>query len=81
VAAKVATCVSDRVWGGVSLSLMREIQIMRRLENHPQIVKMLDVLTDEKGLPVIIMEYCSSSLGQLLQSDDHPLVVGEVRKC
>ena len=55
---------------------MREIQIMRRLADHKNIVNMIEVISSQKGEPIIIMEFCNCSLLELLMSDQHQLVMG-----
>ena len=61
----------------VPLSLIREINIMRQLR-HKNLVQLVEVVASAKGNPIIIMEECTCSLEQVLQSSQHPMVMPEV---
>lgn len=64
--------------GGFPLSLLREICILKRLQ-HDNIVKIHEVAATPGGDPLIVMEYCQSSLLELLNSRGHDLSFSEVK--
>jgi len=78
VACKVASKHEDPVLRGFPLSLIREISIMRQL-NHDAVVRMIEVVASKDGAPIIVMEYCQASLLELLQSESHALMMGEIK--
>lgn len=78
VAVKVTTKLEDPILGGFPLSLLREICILKRLR-HDSIVKIHEVAQTPSGDPLIVMEYCQSSLLELLNSRGHDLSFSEVK--
>eukprot|EP00397_Hematodinium_sp_SG-2012_P042180 GEMP01046599.1.p1 GENE.GEMP01046599.1~~GEMP01046599.1.p1 ORF type:complete len:269 (+),score=37.28 GEMP01046599.1:37-843(+) len=78
VACKVASKLEDPVLQGFPISLIREISIMRQLK-HESICRMIEVVASKNGSPIIVMEYCQASLLELLQSEQHALMMGEVK--
>jgi len=78
VAVKVTTRLEDPMLGGFPLSLLREICILKRLK-HDNIVKIHEVAATPQGDPLIVMEYCQSSLLELLNSRGHDLSFSEVK--
>eukprot|EP00747_Dinoflagellata_sp_TGD_P212881 gnl/TRDRNA2_/TRDRNA2_85920_c0_seq1.p1 gnl/TRDRNA2_/TRDRNA2_85920_c0~~gnl/TRDRNA2_/TRDRNA2_85920_c0_seq1.p1 ORF type:complete len:564 (+),score=141.04 gnl/TRDRNA2_/TRDRNA2_85920_c0_seq1:70-1761(+) len=78
VAVKVTSRNEDPVLGGFPLSLLREIGILRKL-SHDNIVKIHEVSKTAAGDPLIVMEFCQSSLQELLNSRKHGLSFSEVK--
>lgn len=78
VAVKVTTRQEDPILGGFPLSLLREICILKKLK-HENIVQILEVAQTPSGDPLIVMEYCQSSLLELLNSRGHDLSFSEVK--
>mmetsp|Transcript_108493 Transcript_108493/g.188372 ORF Transcript_108493/g.188372 Transcript_108493/m.188372 type:complete len:555 (+) Transcript_108493:80-1744(+) len=78
VAVKVTSRKEDPILGGFPLSLLREICILKRLK-HENIVQILEVAQTPTGEPLIVMEYCQSSLLELLNSRKHDLSFSEVK--
>mmetsp|Transcript_17771 Transcript_17771/g.39143 ORF Transcript_17771/g.39143 Transcript_17771/m.39143 type:complete len:479 (-) Transcript_17771:49-1485(-) len=77
-ACKVCDKTTDPILGGFPLSVLREIEILKRC-CHPNIVKLVEVVATNKGDPIIVMELCQSSLQELLQDDDCHLSFSEVK--
>mmetsp|Transcript_64302 Transcript_64302/g.153344 ORF Transcript_64302/g.153344 Transcript_64302/m.153344 type:complete len:556 (+) Transcript_64302:69-1736(+) len=78
VAVKATTRSEDPVLGGFPLSLLREISILRRLQ-HENIVSIHEIAVDKSGNPLIVMEFCESSLLELLNSRSHDLSLSELK--
>lgn len=78
VAIKTTARAEDPVLGGFPLSLIREIMILKRCQ-HENIVKIHEVAQTPSGEPLIVMEYCQSSLLELLNSRQHGLSFSEVK--
>lgn len=78
VAVKVTSRMEDPILGGFPLSLLREICILKRLK-HDNIVKIFEIAATPSGDPLIVMEYCQSSLLELLNSRQHGLSFSEVK--
>jgi serine/threonine protein kinase len=80
VAVKQTSRKEDPVWQGFPLSLLREIAILRSCK-HPSIVQLHELWHPPSGDPLMVMEYCQSSLLELLnsRSHDHNLSFSEVK--
>mmetsp|Transcript_13857 Transcript_13857/g.31136 ORF Transcript_13857/g.31136 Transcript_13857/m.31136 type:complete len:549 (+) Transcript_13857:73-1719(+) len=78
VAVKATTRSEDPVLGGFPLSLLREINILRRLQ-HDNIVRIHEIALNSKGEPLIVMEFCQASLLELLNSRQHDLSLSELK--
>eukprot|EP00746_Dinoflagellata_sp_MGD_P009516 gnl/MRDRNA2_/MRDRNA2_119379_c0_seq1.p1 gnl/MRDRNA2_/MRDRNA2_119379_c0~~gnl/MRDRNA2_/MRDRNA2_119379_c0_seq1.p1 ORF type:complete len:572 (-),score=129.77 gnl/MRDRNA2_/MRDRNA2_119379_c0_seq1:10-1725(-) len=78
VAVKVLSRKDDPVLEGFPLTLLREIGIMRMM-THPNIVQLNEVVWAPNGDPLVIMEYCQSSVLELMQSKKHGLSFAEVK--
>lgn len=78
VAVKVTSRKEDPIMGGFPLSLLREIAILRSLK-HENIVQLHELAATPSGDPLMVMEYCQSSLLELLNSRKHDLSFSEVK--
>eukprot|EP00927_Polykrikos_kofoidii_P026834 TRINITY_DN23827_c0_g3_i1.p1 TRINITY_DN23827_c0_g3~~TRINITY_DN23827_c0_g3_i1.p1 ORF type:complete len:594 (+),score=145.97 TRINITY_DN23827_c0_g3_i1:384-2165(+) len=78
VAVKVTSRKEDPLLGGFPVSLLREISILRTLK-HENIVQLHEMAQTSSGDPLIVMEYCQSSLLELLNSRKHDLSFSEVK--
>ncbi|GMH99961.1 hypothetical protein TrST_g1099 [Triparma strigata] len=54
------------ITGGVSISALREIKIMRELSLHEGYLKLYDVFRDEGGAVNLVLEYCETDLSLIL---------------
>ena len=82
-AAKIMSKLDDED-GACNFSIMREVQILRRVKGCNSFVQMQEIAVTKKGESVIVMEFCHSSLEGLLRSDKHVLFaanVGRRRVC
>jgi len=78
VAIKVTSRQEDPILGGFPLSLLREIEILRRV-SHENIVQIHEIACTPTGEPLIVMEFCQASLLELLNSRKHDLSFSEVK--
>eukprot|EP00397_Hematodinium_sp_SG-2012_P004271 GEMP01004282.1.p1 GENE.GEMP01004282.1~~GEMP01004282.1.p1 ORF type:complete len:632 (+),score=115.79 GEMP01004282.1:20-1915(+) len=79
VACKVATVAECPILKGFPLHLVREIGILRRLQDCKSIVRLIEVVASRRGDSIVVMEYCQASLEELLRSEHHSsLSMGEV---
>jgi len=80
VACKVAKCVDCPILNGFPLSIVRELGIMRKLQDCKSVVRLIEVVASKRGEPIIVMEYCQASLQELLQSKHHSSIsMGEIK--
>eukprot|EP00929_Paragymnodinium_shiwhaense_P040726 TRINITY_DN21220_c0_g1_i1.p1 TRINITY_DN21220_c0_g1~~TRINITY_DN21220_c0_g1_i1.p1 ORF type:complete len:574 (+),score=149.03 TRINITY_DN21220_c0_g1_i1:121-1842(+) len=77
-AVKVTTRKEDPQFGGFPVSLLREIVILRSLK-HDNIVQLHELAQTSSGDTLMVMEYCQSSLLELLNSRKHDLSFSEVK--
>lgn len=61
----VCTTEEGEEAGDIDCTTLREISILRQLQ-HPNVVKLLDIVQDYHQYLDLVFEYCSSSLGSIL---------------
>lgn len=78
VAIKLTSRKEDVLYGGFPVSLLREIAILRTLK-HDNVVQLHELAQTSTGDTLMVMEYCQSSLLELLNSRRHDLSFSEVK--
>ena len=60
------------------INVLREVQILRRLD-HTNIVKLHEVVQTKNDELVLVLEFCHSSLYDLLRSNEQKLAISEMK--
>ena len=78
----IKTFLFENVSNGINYSTMREISILKQLEDYPNFVRLLDVLEEfgtEKNKIHCVFEYCEATLFQKLAKRDKPLEWAKIK--
>lgn len=66
--------------GGMPVSSLREIELLRRARGHPNIVELLDVVVGRKLTAVFLtMEYCEHDMAALIDHMPVPFLEAQVK--